>query len=39
MDLRAVLDGRIRLKPLLKAKLSALNLDAEPYRSAAAIMG
>ncbi|WP_114859758.1 hypothetical protein [Azospirillum brasilense] len=30
-DLRAVLDQRIDLRRLLKAKISALNLEAEPY--------
>jgi hypothetical protein len=30
-DLRCVLDLRIELRHLLKAKLSALNLETEPY--------
>lgn len=30
-DLRAVLDRRVDLRRLLKAKISALNLEAEPY--------
>jgi hypothetical protein len=32
-DLRAVLDQRIDLRKLLKAKISALNLETEPYLS------
>jgi hypothetical protein len=32
-DLRAVLDQRVDLRRLLKAKLAALNLEAEPYKS------
>ncbi len=32
-DLRAVLDQRINLRKLLKEKISALNLEAEPYLS------
>jgi hypothetical protein len=31
VDLRAVLAQSIELKRLLKAKLTALNLEAEPY--------
>lgn len=38
-DLRAVLAGHIGLTALLKAKLSALNFHAEPYRSASEALG
>jgi hypothetical protein len=34
-DLRAVLDQRVELRRLLKAKISALNLEAEPFLSVA----
>ncbi|MER8911793.1 hypothetical protein NKI82_29990 [Mesorhizobium sp. M0482] len=37
-DLRAVLDQRVDLRRLLKAKISALNLEAEPYFSVAKIL-
>lgn len=38
-DLRCVLDLRADLRGLLKAKLSALNLDSEPYFPVAQILG
>lgn len=38
-DLRCVLDLRVDLRELLKAKLSALNLDSEPYFSLARLPG
>ncbi len=37
-DLRCVLDLRVDLRGLLKAKLSALNLDTEPYFPAARLL-
>lgn len=37
-DLRTVLDQRIDLRRLLKAKISALNLEAEPYLSVAKLL-
>lgn len=37
-DLRAVLDQRVDLRGLLKAKLAALNLEAEPYKSVMALL-
>ena len=37
-DLRAVLDQRIALRQLLKAKISTLNLEAEPYLSVAKLL-
>ncbi|MGX5844970.1 hypothetical protein ACWGTI_30240 [Mesorhizobium sp. ArgA1] len=37
-DLRAVLDQRVDLRRLLKAKISALNLEADPYFSVAKIL-
>ena len=37
-DLRSVLDQRIDLRKLLKAKISALNLEAEPYLSVARLL-
>ncbi|NLH80916.1 MAG: hypothetical protein GX458_08760 [Phyllobacteriaceae bacterium] len=39
IDLRAVLAIHVGLVSLIKAKLSALNLYAEPYKSASAIIG
>ncbi|MGJ5008679.1 hypothetical protein ACQR05_12980 [Bradyrhizobium oligotrophicum] len=38
-DLRATLDQRIDLRELLKAKLRALNLEAEPYYSVTRLLG
>jgi hypothetical protein len=38
VDLRAVLDRRVDLRKLLKAKISALNLEAEPYLSVARLI-
>lgn len=38
VDLRAVLDRQIELRQLLEAKISALNLDAEPYFPVARII-
>lgn len=38
VDLRAVLDQRVDLRRLLKAKISALNLEAEPYLSVATLL-
>jgi hypothetical protein len=38
-DLRWVLDLRADLRELLKGKLSALNLDSEPYFSVARLLG
>jgi hypothetical protein len=38
VDLRAVLDQRIDLRKLLKAKISALNLDTEPFLSVATVL-
>ncbi len=37
-DLRSVLDQRVDLRRLLKAKISALNLEAEPYMSVARLL-
>ncbi|MER9548345.1 hypothetical protein [Mesorhizobium sp. M0322] len=37
-DLRTVLDQRLDLRRLLKAKISALNLEAEPYLSVSQIL-
>lgn len=37
-DLRCVLEQRIDLRRLLKGKLAALNLEAEPYRSVMGII-
>jgi hypothetical protein len=37
-DLRAVLDQRFGLRRLLKAKISALNLEAEPYLPVARVL-
>lgn len=37
-DLRSVLDQRVDLRKLLKAKISALNLEAEPYMSVAKLL-
>jgi len=37
-DLRAVLDQRVDLRRLLKAKISALNLESEPYLSVATLL-
>ncbi|MDT9600439.1 hypothetical protein [Sphingosinicella rhizophila] len=37
-DLRSVLDQRVDLRELLKAKISALNLEAEPYLSVAKLL-
>lgn len=38
IDLRAVLSNQIGLVPLLKAKLTALNLYAEPYKPASSVI-
>ena len=38
-DLRAVLDQRVDLRRLLKVKISALNLEAEPYLPVARLLG
>jgi hypothetical protein len=37
-DLRSVLDRRIEFRKLLKAKITALNLEAEPYLSVTKIL-
>lgn len=37
-DLRAVLEQRIDMRRLLKGKIAALNLEAEPYRSVNSMM-
>jgi hypothetical protein len=37
-DLRCVLSQQVGLRPLLQAKLSALNLEAEPFYSAARLL-
>lgn len=37
-DLRAVLEQRMDMRRLLKAKIAALNLEAEPYRSVMSIV-
>lgn len=37
-DVRAVLTGQVQLRDLLKRKLSALNIGAEPYLSAAQLI-
>ncbi len=39
IDLRAVLATQIGLVPLMKAKLTALNLYAEPYKPASSVIG
>ncbi|USQ96519.1 hypothetical protein [Caulobacter sp. RL271] len=39
IDLRAVLSNHVGLTSLLKAKLTALNLYAEPYRPASSVLG
>lgn len=39
LDLRAVLSTHVGLTALLKAKLAALNLDAEPYKAARDLLG
>jgi len=38
-DLRCVLDRQVELRVLLKAKLSALNLETEPYFSVSRVFG
>lgn len=38
-DLRSVLDQCVDLRKLLKAKISALNIEAEPYLSVAKLLG
>jgi hypothetical protein len=37
-DLRCVLSQQIGLRPLLQAKILALNLEAEPFYSAARLL-